>query len=142
VIVGAARKTNRQALADGRVRAVTAGDVGSLTDIHGAIAVPDARAHTVGHLFERYEFRLTLDIHAGFGETIDQQAFMLVLRVDQRIGKRAQILAHLPEDHMRSLVAQLPQIDGGHLPATAHDRVGQSDLAIQFERASLHGEGT
>ena len=66
---------------------------------------------------------------------------MLVLRVDQRIGIRTQILTHLPEDHMRGLATRLPQVDGGHLPAAAHDRVGQSDLAIEFERASLHRQG-
>ena len=33
-----------------------------------------------------------------------------------------------------------PEIDGGHLPSALDDRVREADLAVQLERACLHGE--
>ena len=107
MVVGAAGKTNRQALADGGVRAVAAGEIGRLTRARVAVGALETRAHAVRRLLERHELRLALDRHAGFGEPIDQQAFVLVLRVDQRIGKRTEIPAHVAEDHVRDLSARL-----------------------------------
>ena len=63
-----------------------------------AIGTSEAGAHTRRCFLERHEFRPPLDLDAGFSETIDQQALVFVLRIDQRIRKRTEIRAHLPEN--------------------------------------------
>ena len=44
------------------------------------------------------------------GQAIDQQALVLVLRKDQRVGERAEARAHVAEDGARHLLAGHPEI--------------------------------
>ena len=105
-----------------------------------AVSASEPGAHSRRHLLECHEFRSAFNLDAGCSEAIDQQPFMLVLRVDQRIRKRTQIFAHIPEDHVRDTLTGLPEIDTGHFPAAGDDRVCQAKLAIQLERACLDRE--
>ena len=103
MVVGAAWKTDLQGLAHGGVRAVAAGEIGGLARVGAAIGAFEAGAHTGRRFLERHELRLALDLDAGLSEAIDQQAFVLVLRIDQRIGKRTEIRAHFSENDVRDL---------------------------------------
>ncbi len=56
--------------------------------MHASIGVFQAGAYTWRRFLERHELHLALDRNAGVCEAIDQQAFVLVLWIDQRIRKR------------------------------------------------------
>ncbi len=142
MVVRAARETDAQPLAHGGMRAVAAGDIKSLARVGAAIGAFEPGAHACRRLLEPDELRLALDLDAGFRKAIDQQAFVLVLRIDQRIGKRTDIRAHVAEDHARDMFAAPPEIDGGHLPAALDHRVGETDLLVQLQRSCLDGERT
>src|SRR3954453_4123579 len=137
MVVRSARKADLKAFLHGSVRAVTTGEMTSLACLGGSIGALEAGAHTVSRFFECDELRLPLDADAGISKPIDQQPFVLVLRVDERIRKRTEIPAHIAEDHARRMFAGLPQIDCGHLPAFGDDGLGESDLPVQFQRTSL-----
>ena len=65
---------------------------------------------------------------------------MLVLRKDQHVRKRADASAHVAEHGVRHRLAGRPEIDGAHRPSSRDDRVCEADLAVQLERARLHGQ--
>ena len=134
-----ARKTDLQRLAHGGMRAVASGNVGGLTFLCGSIRPCEAREHTTIRLRKAQQFRPALDRDAEFGQAIDQQALVLVLGKDQRVRKRAEACAHLAEDGARHLLAGHPEIRGEGLPSTLDDRVSEADLAVQLQRACLHG---
>jgi len=81
-----------------------------------------------------------VDVNADCGQAIDQQALVLILRKNQQVRKRAQTLAHFPEDGTRRLPAGHPEICRDYPPATFDDGVGEADLAVELERPSLHGK--
>ena len=96
--------------------------------------------HPTLDLLERHEIGRALDVDAGFAQAIDQQPFVLVLRKNQRVGKRTDAGADIAEDCVRDVFAGGPEIDGAHWPSSRNDRVSDADLAVQLERACLHGE--
>src|SRR5436190_14828014 len=106
----------------------------SLARLSGSISAFEVGAHAVSRLFECHELRLALDADAGFSEALDQKPFVLVLRVDEGIRKRTEILAHIAEDDARRVFTGLPKIDGRHLPAGRDDGISESDLSVKFER--------
>ncbi len=89
---------------------------------------------------EGQEFRFALDLDPGFGKPIDQQPLVLVLRVDQCVRERAQARAHGAQHAVRHLLAGDPQIHRENAPSEVDHRAGETDLAIQLERAGLDGE--
>jgi uncharacterized cupin superfamily protein len=47
---------------------------------------------------------------------------------------------HVIRDEFCHFLAGKPEIHGVHLPSTVDDRVGEADLAVELERARLHGQ--
>jgi hypothetical protein len=66
---------------------------------------------------------------------------MLVLREDECVRVRTDPGAHVAEHCARHLTTCDPHVRGQYVVAARNDRVGQTDLAIELERASLHGDG-
>ena len=64
---------------------------------------------------------------------------MLVLGKDQRVRERAEACTHVAEENASLVLAGHPQIRGGELPSTPDGCGGEADLAVQLERACLHG---
>ena len=108
--VGAARKAGADPLAHRRARAVAAGEIGGLA---GALAVRPAQPgdDPIALVAEAGELGPALDLHAGFGEALDQQPLVLVLREDQqeRVGRQ-----RLP-DHLEANPRRVPAAIGGRL---------------------------
>ena len=127
-------------LAHRGMRAVAAGDVGRLARLGGAIRKSQTREQMTRPFLEAQELRFALDLHSGFGQSIDQQPLMLVLRIDQGVGERADPGAHRAQYAVRHLLARHPEIHRGHAPSAVDHRIGKTDLAIQLERARLDGE--
>ena len=71
-----------------------------------------SRVHPARRLLERHELGSALHLDAGVAQAIDQQPFVLVLRKDQRVGKRTDAGAHVAEDRARATFAGRPEIDG------------------------------
>ena len=142
MFVGAAWKTNRQRLPHRGMRAVAARDVRRLTRPGRAIRSLQSCVHPARGLVERHQLGRPLDFHAGVAQAIDQQLFVLVLRKDQRIGKRTDPGADIAEHRVRDVFAGRPEIDRTHSPPGGDDRVGDANLPVQFERACLDGKRT
>src|SRR3954469_10672879 len=96
-----------RSLPEGGVGAVPTGEMTSLACLGGSIGALEAGAHTLSRLFECHQLRLALDADPGFSEAIDQQPFVLVLRVDEGIRKGTEIPSHVAEDHARRMSARL-----------------------------------
>jgi hypothetical protein len=97
------------------------------------------RNHTGVRFLEAHELRLAFDLNAGFAQTLDQQTLVLVLGKNQRVRERAEARAQFPEDCPRRLPAGHPEIRGNGPVSTLDDGVSKADLAVQLERARLHG---
>ena len=138
--VHAAGKTDPHRLAHGGMRAVAPGHVGRRARLFGAIPPLQTRAHTIGRFLETQKLRLALDVDAGVRQAIDQQALVLVLRKDQRIGKRAEARAHFAENGVRRPLPGDPEIDGDHLPPALDDRLSETDLAVKLERPRVQDQ--
>ncbi len=138
--VGPAGEADLQRLAYAGMRAVAARDIGGIARLPRSIHPFQVRTHSIDVILEVEKLRLALDLDAGFGQTLDQEALVLVLRKDLRIRKRTQTEAHLTEDGSRHLVAGHPEIRSEDLSSTLDHRVRQADLAVQLERARLHGQ--
>src|SRR5689334_9424616 len=96
--VGAARKSDPQCLAHDRTSAVAAGDEDGLYGLLRPIGPPQTRPHPCTLVLEANKFRGALDRDAHLREAIDQEALMLVLRKDERVGEGADALSHVAED--------------------------------------------
>ena len=122
------------------MRAVAASDVRRLTRFGRAIRSAQSCLHPTRDLLERHKLGRALDVDAGFAQAIDQQPFVLVLRKNQCVGKRTDAGAYIAEHCVRDVFAGRPEIDCTHWPSSGDDRVSDADLAVQFERACLHGK--
>jgi hypothetical protein len=140
VLVRAAGEADRQCLAHRGMRAVAAGNIACLAGLGHSIRTTQACEHMARFLLQAQESRFALDLDPGVRQSIDQQPFVLVLRVDQRIGKWTDPGAHGAQYGMRHLLAGDPKIHREHgSPAIDHG-VGETDLPIQLERTRLDGQ--
>src|SRR5712692_1906861 len=116
------------------MRAIAPRNVGRLARLRGSIRPFQARAYTTGCILEVQELGAALHLDAGRGQTIDQQALVLVLRKDQRIRERAEARAHSTEDSACHPLTGYPDIRCGDRPSALDDRVSKADLPVQLER--------
>jgi hypothetical protein len=133
VLVGAARVADAELLADGGVRAVAAGQECGLA----------RRPLQIGHnaavrLLEADEPDAALDLHAQLFESIDQEALVLVLRIDEPIWIRALAHAQRAKPDVRRLPASRPEIRRGEHEARFDDFAGETELAVELQRPRLH----
>ena len=74
VLVGPARKTDSQYLAETRSSAVAPGDERGLAEVDAAACAHEPRGNHASVAFlESDEFRLSLDLYSGIAQPIDQQ---------------------------------------------------------------------
>ena len=66
---------------------------------------------------------------------------MCVLRVDEDGGEGAEAFADVLQRQVDGLDATGPEVDGADAAAAFDDGVVEEDLAVELERACLHGEG-
>src|SRR5947207_1437866 len=102
-----------------------------------AVRALEHRMHAVVVVCERQQLRRTFDLHAELGEAIDEQPFVLVLREREYIRKGTQPASHVTKGNATNLLAREPQVCRDELEPALHDRVGESHLAIDLERARL-----
>ncbi len=122
------------------MRAVTSRDIGRLARLNGSIREFQMREHTAGGILEAYQLGSALNLDAARGQALDQQAFVLVLRKDDRIRERAESLAHIAELDVSFFLTRHPEIRCDGLSSALDDCISEPDLIVQLERARLHGE--
>jgi hypothetical protein len=93
-----------------------------------------------GTVLESNELGAALDRDAERGQPIDQEMFVRVLRIDQRVRIRAQPLSHVAEGGAADLSSRHPEIDGDGLAPGIDHHVREADLTVELERACLHGQ--
>ena len=140
VSVRSARESDPQPLADRRMRAIASGNVAGFALFRCIAWLFQPSDDTAVRNLEAQEFGLALDLHSSLRQAIDQQTFVLVLRINQRVRKRTQPRAHVAEDGACRRFSGHPQVYGRHLSPALDDRFGETDLLIQLERSCLHGK--
>ena len=140
--IGSPGKADGERLPDGRARTVAAGEIGRFADFLRAVRSLEHRSHAVGVLIETDQLRPALHFHPQGLEPFDQQSLVGVLRKNQRKGERGQALSDILQRHARGLGASDPEVDARNLDTALDDGVGQFHLAVELQRASLHGQGT
>jgi hypothetical protein len=93
-----------------------------------------------GAILELYELGTTFDLHTGFTQALHQQALVLVLRKDERVGKWAESRAHFTQYGMGRSLAGNPEIRGHGLTPPFNHRISKPDLAVELERSCLHSQ--
>src|ERR1700684_3919165 len=105
---------------------------------------PDRAAHpneeAAGRLLEAHELRPALDLDAKLREATGQQPFVLVLRVDQREGIRAQSLSEGSECGVCLAFSAHPEIERPDPYTVLDDFVREADLPIELQRPGLDRE--
>lgn len=120
--------------------AITANDVGGLAGFHRPVVMLQPRHDAVGRLVEIEQFPAPLDLNTIFGESIDQQPLVLVLRKDQNVRIRTDPSTHLAKRGASHPTPGNPQIDAGRRAAMFDDAVRDPDLPVQLQGSRLHRE--
>jgi hypothetical protein len=139
VLVRPAWKADPERLTNARVRAVAAGDEPRSANPLSAGGL-ESGANTSAVLAEVDERGLTMDLDPELAQALDQKLLVLVLREDQRVGKRTDARANLSEDRARPMPPGDPQVEREDSPSLCIDRLRKADLLIELEGARLHGE--
>src|SRR6185312_16512260 len=140
--VGPALKSDSQFLTHGGMCPIASGNVGSLAAFFGCVCAPEMGEHPSRLIFETQELRLTLDVNAGFSQTLDQKTLVFVLGKNQGVRIGTDIGPDVPKHRARDSPAADPKIYKACFPPTLNQRVGQPDLPVELERPRLHGKGT
>src|SRR5256885_5622769 len=135
MLVGPTREGDAELLADDRVRAVAAGEKGGAAG-RSAQAADDA----VARFLEVEELGPALDPYPEVPEPLDEEALVLVLRIDESVGIRAERGAERAELDMPRSPSTRPEIRGGKLETRLDHLVGESELAIELQGPHLDGE--
>src|SRR5262245_30412160 len=85
MLVGAARETNRQDLAETRVRTVATDDERSVAVFEASIWMPQLHDDSILALLTLDQLRLTFDGHIAVAQCVNEQPLMLVLGEDERV---------------------------------------------------------
>src|SRR5262250_531474 len=102
--------------------------------------MPQARAHPVARVLKTQELDAALDRDAHLAQPLDQHSLVLILRVDERIRKRAQPHPAIAEARTGDLPALDPEIGREEANAALDHGRGETDLLVKLECARLHRE--
>ncbi|MNQ51970.1 hypothetical protein D3C85_659710 [compost metagenome] len=140
LLVGTAGKPGIQGLAHNRPGAVAPGQEAGLTDFLLAVGQMQRGRDAVGGLLEAGQFGVAFHRDAEGLQALDQQPFVLVLRENfqERVG--CQSLADLGQWQVRHGFTLDPEVGSRHPMAVLHNRVGQPELSIQFQRPRLDSQ--
>ncbi len=97
LIVGTACEVDLQRLANTAVNAVAARQVSALQGLVPSIRVTDLGVNAVERLSKGSELCVPDHLHAGLVKLLQKEAFVVVLRIGQEEGKRAESCAQFTE---------------------------------------------
>src|SRR5205807_9143906 len=103
-----------------------------------SVGPPQARRHPRALVLEADKFRGALDRDAHLLEAIDQEALMLVLRKDERVGEGTDALPHVAEDDATLFLACDPQSGCSHLEPGIDDLARAIDLVVECQDSRTH----
>jgi hypothetical protein len=123
------------------VRAVATGEVLSFTCFFAAVRLPQTGRHAIVAFFKVQQFSRPFHQNAFSREPLDYKFFMLVLRVDERIGKGTQTLTHGTKLNAARLASSDPEVCGYELSPVVNDLVRESKLPVELKRPRMHYDG-
>src|SRR5712671_4220815 len=100
------------------------------------------RDDVVARFLEADQLAIALDVHAPLCEPRDEEALVLVLRVDEPERIRALACAKSPQLDAGPPLASGPEIRRREDEPCVDDLAGEAELAVQLQRARLHRKGT
>ena len=92
-------------------------------------------------LGEAFEPGSPLDRHPKLGQVRDQHALVLVLREREHEREGTEPLAEMPELGLALQYAGPPHRDVLDLDASANHLVGETELAVEFQRPGMDAHG-
>src|ERR1700733_12209379 len=141
MLVGSTRKSAAQHPAPPRVSAVTASHIGGRARFHGAVGLSDPCAYLVVGFGKRQQFGFSFDRYARVFQYIKQQAFVLVLLINERIWIWTHSFAHATKINMGCGFPVGPNIRLSRPTSLLDNQIRETKLAIKLQGASLHGQG-
>jgi hypothetical protein len=105
--------------------------------LFGAVGEAEAGFDLVVLFSAVEQFGGAFDGDAGFGEMIDEEAFVLVLGKDEHVREGAEALAEGAEFDVADVFAFDPEVYGFEFVSFVHDFVGKAQLAVELERAGV-----
>src|SRR3989454_189265 len=135
VLVSAAWKADPKFLAHGGTRAIASGETFGL-----ARRALQTRHDAAVHFLEVDQLGHSLDAHVQLFEPLDEEALVLVLRVDEPVGKGALARAEPAELDVRRSPASSPEVRRGEHQPRFDQLVGETELAVELQRSRLHCE--
>ena len=142
MVVRAAGKPDPQGLAHGRMRAVAAGDVGRLARLRWRRLPACSRAtHSTGASprSRRAPSRARPGRRPRRSRSINRRSCSSCGKISA-YGNGLMPSPMSPKTARATCLPAAQRLIGGHPPAARDDRIGETDLAVQLERARLHGE--
>ena len=139
--IGAAGETDAERMPHGAVGAVAAAQIGGLDDLGPAVA-DERGGNPACRRCKAGEFGAAFDAHPLAFQPGDENAFMHVLRQRQHERERAEAGAEIAERQPADGAAAFANGDALDPDPGRHHLVGKSDLAVEFERPRMHGQGT
>src|SRR5256885_3279552 len=107
MLVRSAREGDAEVLADRRARPVAAGE-----ERGAAGRSSQLRLDAIARLLEAEELDAALHLDAELREPLDEESLVLVLRIDEGIGKRAERRAERAELDVRRFPSARPEVRG------------------------------
>ncbi len=138
VVVGAAAEIELERFAHPATGAVAAAQIRAAAGDTFAVAFQH-RAYTPFILGEGFQFGVPLHLDAVGAQLLDQEALMIVLRKSQHERVGAEAGADVLERQHGDIVAVFTQVNGVDLDAKVDHHVGKPQLAVEFQRARMHG---
>src|SRR6266478_860747 len=129
VLVRSAWEADAEALAHGGTCAIASGEISGL-----ACRVLQPRHDLAVHFLEVEQLGRPLDAHVQFFQPLDEEALVLVLRIDEPVGIGARDHAEPAELDVRRPGAAGPEIRGAELESRVDNFVRETELAVELQR--------
>jgi hypothetical protein len=123
------------------MRAIASGDERRGAALEAAIGVPQSCGDVIAALVELDELERALDGDTAVAQRIDEELLVFVLWEDEGVWVRTDLGTHVTEEQTGDVLTGDPDVRGRHGAPAGNNRVGQSDLTVELERASLDREG-
>src|SRR5277367_2599835 len=141
MVVGSAGESHAKYLAHSGAGTIAAGEICIAGNLFGP-GFAQGRANFAAAILEVGQFHLALDFYAKVAEALDQQCFMLVLRINNGKWKGCETVSHVAERNAGGGLTFDPKIQGGNLVAAVDHGLSESKLLIELERARLNRQST
>jgi len=118
------------------MRSIATCDVSRIADFLIAVGFFQRRSYPAIVLGNCDELSWTLNMNSERSETIGEQTFVFILRIDQEERIRSLSFAEFVEEEMCGSFSAGPEISAGNFAARGDDRVCETDLLVELECAS------